>query len=104
MKLIKDEDIALAIQPGWLVKLLDEFDNDRYSKVYKCLDLDDGRDECYLVFELDDIYYNVICEGCYEAGEGYVIHEKYLANLDPHIMTVYKLSKRGNFIKVWERD
>lgn len=94
MKLIKDEDIALAIQPGWLVKSIDEFDDDHYSEVYTLLDLDDGWDERKLVFELDNNYYDVICEGCHELQ----------ANLDPHIMAVYKLSKRGNFIKVWERD
>ncbi len=94
MKYYKDEDIALAIQPGWLVKLINIHDDYCYSEVLSYLDLDDGRDERYLVFELDNAYYNVICEGCYELQ----------ANLDPHIMAVYKPSKRGNFIKVWERD
>lgn len=94
MKLIKDEDIALAIQPGWLVESINEFDDSCYSKVYTLLDLDSGRDLRKLVFKLDDTYYDVICEG----------YSELQANLDPQIMAVYKLSKRGNFIKVWERD
>lgn len=94
MKLIKDEDIALAIQPGWLVKLKGESDDMYYSDIFKCYDFDNGCDQYELVFELDGICYDAICEGCYNLQ----------ANLDPHIMAVYKLSKRGNFIKVWERD
>ena len=98
MKLIKDEDIALAIQPGWLLKVKDEWNDIYYSGVYKSYDdiygPSDG-DPYELVFEINDVLYNVIYEGA---------HYDLQANLDPQIMAVYKLSKRGNFIKVWERD
>lgn len=94
MKLIKDEDIALAIQPGWLVKYeivvaggVTEY---RFSEVHKYT-IDKFTYELY--FNFGDYDMNVID-----------IWVKDTTPLDDAIVAVYKLSKRGNYIKVWERD
>lgn len=91
MKLIKDEDIALAIQAGWLIeyeiKVWCGVRERCFAKVWKTADTDE------FVFDYGDYSLNV-----------FDIYADGTAHLEKDIVAIYKLSRRGNFIKVWERD
>ena len=89
MKFYKDENIASAIEPGWLVKyeiaVAGGNTEYRFSEVWKT-------DDDELIFDFGDYSLDVIDDWSSSP-----------TRLDSNIVAVYKLSKRGNYIKVWEK-
>ena len=95
MKLIKDEDIALAIQPGWMVgvKMFGRFSTRLHlADVFIDESDDDPKPLCFLN---DDGW----AEPLFILGED----DNFTTDLNPMVYCVYKPNEQGDYIKVWEK-